>query len=267
MIKKYFPVLAILVLVLSIGCTAQTPQNQASDYTINVTGLYNGTITLNQLKTMKAETFDAILVKSTGTEIPSNYTGVNFMDILSEYKVQPEYISFVSEDGYMITLVKDEYDNAYLCYAEKGVQLNQETGGPIKLVIPDQPGKLWITWLKEIKLLDSSNALVVTGKTKVTLVLAPDDIGRFEKKTIQAEFKGENASYTGVPVAAILDRARYADDAKTIKFVAADGYSKELTFQEVYNNDKILITDNMMLVMPGYSTGFWIRDLRRVELS
>jgi len=263
--RKYIPVFAILVLVLSLGCTTQNVP-ATPDYTVNVTGLYNGTISLSQLKTMKAETFDATLVKSTGTEIPSTYTGVKFMDILNSYGVQPEYISFVSEDGYMITLVKDEYDASYLCYAEKGVQLTQETGGPIKLVIPDQPGKLWLTWLKEIKLLDSSNALVVTGNTKVTIVLTPEDLGRFEKKTIQAEFKGETGTYTGVPLVAILDRARYADTAASIKFIASDGYSKEVAFNEAYSNENILITDDFRLIMPGYASGFWVNNLRRVEV-
>lgn len=263
--RKYIPILAILVLVLSLGCTTEKAPS-VPDYTINVTGLHDGTISLSQLKTMKAETFDATLVKSTGTEIPSSYTGVKFMDILNSYGVQPEYISFVSEDGYMITLVKDEYDTAYICYAEKGVQLTQETGGPIRLVIPDQPGKLWLTWLKEIKLLDSSNALVVAGNTKVTIVLTPEDLGRFEKKTIQAEFKGEMGTYTGVPLVAILDRARYADNATSIKFVASDGYSKEVSFQEAYSNQDILITEDFRIIMPGYSSSFWITNLRRVEV-
>ncbi len=262
---KYISICAILFLTISIGCVTET--HDKNEYSVNVTGLYEGTITLSQLKSMNSETFDAILVKSTGTEISGNYTGVRLIDILNELDITPDYISFLAKDDYMITLTKEEYYNGYLCYAEEGIQLTQETGGPIKLVIPDQPGKFWINWLKEIKLLDYSNALVVTGSTQVNIVLAPEDLARFQMKTIEAEFRGEMGTYTGVPLGAILDRARFLDDAESVEFVAADGYSIELTLEEAYSNEDIFISEDFRLIMSGYSSDFWVNDLRRIEVK
>lgn len=265
--QKYAAIFAILALVsLTLGCaTDETPVT--ADHTVKISGLIDGELTLSDLKVMESETFDATLVKSTGTEIPGNYTGVRLTDVLNQYGVQPEYISFVAMDGYMITLTENEYLGGYLCYAQNGESLTLETGGPVRLVIPDQPAKLWLSYLEEIKLLDSSNALIVTGKTNVTIVLAPEDLARFQKKTIEAEFRGEMGTYTGVPLVAILDRARYLDDAESVEFIAADGFSRELPFEEVYANEDILVSEELRLIMPGYAPGFWVSDLRRIEVK
>ncbi|MBU7015025.1 MAG: molybdopterin-dependent oxidoreductase [Theionarchaea archaeon] len=257
-----------IMLVLSIlvlGCVGQESEVPEPEYTVDVTGLAQGTITLADLKENPSE-FTAVLVKSTGTEIENTWKGRLLTELLALYNVNPAYISFVAEDGYMITLQMEDLNNAYLCYEMDGKELTLEDGGPVRLVISDQPGKLWMSYLKEIKLIGKENALIIHGKTKVVLALTKEDFERFDKKTVEAEFKGEIKTYSGISLTMLLNQARYEDDASTIRFVARDGYVVELDFTEVYSNEDILVTEDFTLVMPGYQSKYWMKDLAEIEV-
>lgn len=255
--------IVIVLLVIAAACIGQ--QEQTEEYTVKVTGLAQDEIGVADLKE-NPEEFDAVLVKSTGTEIENTWKGRRLMDFLDIYQVNPEYVTFVAEDGYMITLKMEDVENAYLCYQMDGEELTLETGGPVRLVIPDQPGKLWMSYLKEIKLIGKENALIIHGKTKITLALTKKDFDRFETKTVEAEFKGEVDTYEGVPLRVLLNQARYDDDATMLKFVAQDGYSFELDFNEVYSNQDILVTSDFRLIMPGYASKHWMKDMAEIEV-
>jgi DMSO/TMAO reductase YedYZ molybdopterin-dependent catalytic subunit len=260
-------VVLLIVVVLASACIGQE-QNQTEEQTqfsVEVSGLASGSITFADLKENSVE-FTAILVKSTGTEIENTWKGRKLIELLAQYNVTPEYITFVAEDGYMITLKMEDIQNAYLCYSMDGKELTLEEGGPVRLVIPDQPGKLWMSYLSAVKLIGKENALIIHGKTKVTLALTVEDFARFEKKTIEAEYKDEMKTFEGVPLRALLNQARYEDDAVTIVFKARDGYSVELDFAEVYANEDILVTEDFFLIMPGYSSKYWIKDLGEIEV-
>ncbi|MBU6997452.1 MAG: molybdopterin-dependent oxidoreductase [Theionarchaea archaeon] len=256
-----------ILLVLVLGCIGQEEvvTEPEPEYTLDVTGLAQGTITVADLRETPSE-FTAILVKSTGTEIENTWKGRLLTELLAQYNVNPEYISFVAEDGYMITLQMEDLKNAYLCYEMDGKQLALEDGGPVRLVITDQPGKLWMSYLKEIKLIGKENALIIHGKTKVVLALTKEDFARFDKKTMEAEFKGEMKTYEGISLTVLLNQARYEDDATSIKFVASDGYTIELDFAEVYGNEDILVTEDFTLVMPGYESKYWMKGLAEIEV-
>jgi len=251
----------VLVLIVLAACVGQ----KEAGYTVDVTGLAHGEISIADLKE-NPEEFTAVLVKSTGTEIENTWKGRSLTELLASYDVDPEYISFVAEDGYMITLQMKDLQNAYLCYEMDGDMITLETGGPVRLVITDQPGKLWMSYLKEIKLIGKENAVIIHGKTKVTVALTKEDFQRFDKKSIEAEYKGEVKTFEGVPLRVLLNQARYEDDAVTIKFVAQDGYTVELDFNEVYSNQDILVTEDFQLIMPGYDSKYWVKDLAEIEV-
>lgn len=253
----------IVLLVIAAACIGQ--QEETQEYAVDVTGLAQGSIGIAKLKE-NPEEFTAVLVKSTGTEIENTWTGRRLMDFIDFYQVNPEYVTFVAEDEYMITLKMDDLDNAYLCYQMDGKTLTLEAGGPIRLVITDQPGKLWMSYLKEIKLIGKENALIIHGKTKVVLALTKEDFARFDTHTVEAEFKGEVDTYEGVPLRVLLNQARYEDDASLLKFVAQDGYSIELDFNEVYSHEGILVTSDFRLIMPGYDSKYWMKDLAEIEV-
>ena len=257
-------IVGILALSLLLGCISE--QKQKEEYTINITGLAQGELTLADLKAMPSEEFNAILVKSTGTTIENSWKGVLLGEILQKYDVTPGYVTFVAIDEYMSTMELSDLDNAYLCYEMDGKEISQEDGGPIRLVIIDQPGKLWLKFLKEIKLLGKENSIIIKGKTKVTLVLTKEDLDLFDKKTVTTEYKGETKSFEGVPVTALLNRARYEEDAEKIKFTSADEYTIEFDFDEIFSNEDILITKDFRLIMPGYESKYWIKDLREIEV-
>jgi sulfane dehydrogenase subunit SoxC len=256
-------VIVVVLLVIAAACIGQ--QEQIQEYTMDVTGLAQGSISIADLKESPEE-FTAVLVKSTGTEIENTWKGRRLMDFIDLYQVNPEYVTFVAEDGYMITLKMDDLNNAYLCFQMDGEALTLETGGPIRLVITDQPGKLWMSYLKEIKLIGKENALIIHGKTKVVLALTKEDFARFDTETVEAEFKEEIDTYEGVPLRVLLNQARYEDDASLLKFVAQDGYFFELDFNEVYSNGDILVTSDFRLIMPGYESKYWMKNLAEIEV-
>ena len=252
----------LILVVLAAACVGQSEEPVS---TVDVTGLAHGQITTEDLKENAVE-FTAVLVKSTGTEIKNTWKGRLLSELLAVYAVNPEYVTFVAEDGYMITLKIEDLTNAYLCYEMDGKEITLEDGGPVRLVITDQPGKLWMSYLKEIKLIGKENAIIIHGKTKVTLALTKEDFARFEKKTVTAEYKDETKTFEGVPLRVLLNQARYEDDATLIRFVARDGYSVELDFTEVYSNEDILVTEDFSLVMPGYESKYWVKDLSEIEV-
>ncbi len=254
----------IILLVLASACIGQHPEPEI-EHTIYVKGLATGEITVKDLRENAVE-FKAVLVKSTGTEIENTWKGRRLTEVLASFAVSPEYVTFISEDGYMVTLKMEDLGNAYLCYEMDGKVLTLEDGGPVRLVITDQPGKLWVSYLKEIKLIGKENALIIHGKTKITLVLTKEDFALFDKKSVEAEYKGEMKTFEGVPLRVLLNQARYEEDAVTIRFVAQDGYSVELDFNEVYSNENILVTEDFRLIMPGYQSAYWVKDLAEIEL-
>jgi sulfane dehydrogenase subunit SoxC len=256
----------LVLLVLAAACIGQKqPGSEEDVYGVAVKGLATGEITVSNLKENAVE-FTAVLVKSTGTEIENTWKGRRLTELLGVYAVNPEYITFVAEDGYMTTLEMKDLENAYLCFEMDGKELTLEDGGPVRLVITDQPGKLWMSYLSEIKLIGKENALIIHGKTKVTLALTTEDFARFEKKSVEAEFKDETNVYEGVPLRVLLNQARYEDDAVTIRFVAQDGYTVELDFTEVYSKEDILVTGDFRLIMPGYESKYWMKDLAEIEV-
>ncbi len=262
---RYQLLIGVLAVSLLVGCV--TEEKETPTYTVEISGLKEGELALSELRSMPSEEFTATLVKSTGTEIENSWKGVLLSDVLDTYDVAPDYVTFVAKDGYMSTMEWSDLTNAYLCYEMDEEEITQEDGGPVRLVIPDQPGKLWLKYLKEIKLLGKENSLVINGKTKVTLVLPPEDLtGLFDQKTVTAEYKGEESTFEGVPLVALLNRARYEDDAAKVKFTAADGYTVELEFSEVYSNEDILVTEDFRLIMPGYESKYWMKDLREIDV-
>lgn len=252
----------LIVLVVVCACVSQ---KEETTYAVNVTGMASGEITVADLKVNPVE-FKAVLVKSTGTEIENTWKGRLLTELLASYNVNPDYVTVVSQDDYMVTFEMGDLHNAYLCYEMDRKELTLEDGGPIRLVITDQPGKLWVSYVKEIKLIGKENALIIHGKTKVVLALTTEDFARFEKKTVEAEYKGEKKTYEGVSLRLLLNQARYEDDAAQIKFVARDGYAVELDFNEVYSNEDILVTADFRLVMPGYEAKYWVKDLAEIEV-
>lgn len=259
-------IVVFILLIAVTACIGQEPDTEYNtEYSIQVKGLADGVITIEDIKENAVE-FTAVLVKSTGTEIENTWKGRRLTEFLAAYDVDPEYITFVAQDGYMITLQMTELQNAYLCYEMDGEELTLETGGPIRLVITDQPGKLWMSYLKEIKVIGKENALIIHGKTKVTVALTKEDFARFDKKSVEAEYKDEMKSFEGVPLRVLLNQARYEDDAVMIRFIARDGYTVELDFDEVYSNEDILVTEDFMLIMPGYESKYWVKDLAEIEV-
>ncbi|ACJ15786.1 reductase 1 [Thermococcus onnurineus NA1] len=282
--KKFVAVLLILT-VFICGCinqetTSPTPTQSSAttsslqaSFAIKVSGLTTGEITPEELQSLGGVEFNATLVKSTGAKINNTYVGVPLKKVFEKLGIDEskvKWVRFRAEDGYEITLSMDDLKNAYLCWEENGEPLGPDNGGPIKLVIPDQPGKLWLKWLSEIKLIGDENAVVIHGKTKVTVVVTREDIDELMKSfgmEVTVELRGENVTFSGVPLKLFLDKARPDDDAVNITFIAKDGYSATLDFMAVYENDKAILTPDFRVVIPGEPSRTWVKDLKEIVIG
>ncbi|WP_240924334.1 molybdopterin-dependent oxidoreductase [Thermococcus sp. 21S7] len=275
--KKLLGLLILVVLAcgcITSGTTTSTPASPAKETpTVHISGITSEEITLAELQSLGGVKFNATLVKSTGTKINNTYVGVPLKRVFEKLGIEEsrvKWVRFRAEDGYEITLSMDDLKNAYLCWEENGEPLGPDNGGPIKLVIPDQPGKLWLKWLSEIKLIGDESAVVVHGKTKVTVVVTREDITELMNSfgmNVTVELKGENVTFSGVPLKLLLDKARPDDDAVNITFTAKDGYSATLDFMEVYGNDKAILTPNFRVVIPGEPSRTWVKDLREIVIG
>ncbi|AHF79479.1 Hypothetical protein oxidoreductase molybdopterin-binding domain protein [Thermococcus paralvinellae] len=292
---KRFGIALLVLLVFICGCISQetatsptissvssttasihsstTSATQQETFAIEISGLATGRITLEELEALGGVKFNATLVKSTGAKINNTYIGVPLAKVFEKVgvdKSKVKWVKFIAEDGYDVTLSMEDLKNGYLCWWENGELLGPDNGGPVKLVIPDQPGKLWVKWLKEIRLIGDENAVVIHGKTKVTVVVTKEDIEELMKsfgETVTVELKGKNVTFSGIPLKLLLDNARPEDDATKVTFIAKDGYSATLEFEKVYENDKAILTTEFRVVIPGEPTKTWVKDLKEIVIG
>ena len=115
-------------------------------------------------------------------------------------------------------------------------------------------------------------ALTVSGAVENELALSLADLEAMPVIKISAEFKGETAEYEGVTLKDILDRAGVSSGASSLTLTAADDYSKDVDYAEVQAcAECIVVFDHdagyLRMVMPGLSTGAWIKDVVRIEVK
>ena len=85
-------------------------------------------------------------------------------------------------------------------------------------------------------------------------------------KTVETP-KGEEATYTGIGLRALLHKVNIADGAITL--VASDGYASEVAVADV--NDDCLLAYNddggLDAVMPGLGGGAWVKDVVEITVG
>ncbi|MFC1942031.1 molybdopterin-dependent oxidoreductase [Chloroflexota bacterium] len=89
----------------------------------------------------------------------------------------------------------------------------------------------------------------------------------------------DNAEWTGVPVTSILADAVLKPEARKITFFAVDGYSSEMSLEDVQQdgvflahtvNGQILPAEHgypLRLVIKGWYGGHWIKWVERIEVT
>jgi len=286
---KKLAVLLIVLVLAACGCIGATNSSSPTHSTLSeaasseagfaiiVTGLMDGKVTLDELQSLGGIGFNATLVKSTGKRINNTYVGVPLVKVFQKLGVnegEVKWVRFVAEDGYTITLSIDDLKNAYLCWEENGRPLGQDDGGPVKLVIRDQPGKLWVKWLKEMELIGDENAVVIDGKVKLTVVVTADDMNELMKEfgeNVTVTLKGKNVTFSGVPLGVLIDKARSEADTNNVTFIAGDGYTATVNFESAYEK-ALLVFENgdepsFRVVIPGEPSRTWVKELVEIRVG
>ncbi len=116
-------------------------------------------------------------------------------------------------------------------------------------------------------------SLVITGLVGQPLGFMEADLRALNVLQITAEHpKSGSAEFEGVSLNALLDMAGVQDDATTLVVTAVDGYAAEVSLDEVRACTDCLIgftntLEKLKMVMPGFDSGAWVKDVVNLEVK
>jgi hypothetical protein len=120
---------------------------------------------------------------------------------------------------------------------------------------------------------DMEGDLVISGKVDFVMPFMVDELQDMDVITINTKHpkKDEMADYQGVRLNDLLAMAKPQADAKTVKFVASDGYAIEAPLADVLACADCLIAfdddGTVKTVMPGMESMFWVKDVVAIEIK
>ena len=115
-------------------------------------------------------------------------------------------------------------------------------------------------------------ALKITGNVNSEVGWSEKDVRAMD--TAQTDFTnkdGETNTYTGVPLNDLLDKARVKSEATVVVFVADDGYSAEVTLDEVTACADCIVGFNdgggFRMVMPDFSNKAQVKGVVEIQVK
>jgi hypothetical protein len=228
----------------------------------NVT-LENGTWSIVysdlMLRNMTAYTADGSFEKSTGTVVgPDTFTGVNVTYLL-------ETVGGIVDGQGVIVTARDDYEMTYnynqviwngtvemvLAYDINGEPIDADDTPRIVYIGEDSPltdGHFWVKMVESMRIID--------GVVDYQLNLSGAFDMEMDRSTLESGIgchKETYGNYSGIPLWRLCG---FVDDPEsvgvheyatglnyTITVYAADGYNKTLTFEEVDQNDDIILAN------------------------
>jgi DMSO/TMAO reductase YedYZ molybdopterin-dependent catalytic subunit len=135
------------------------PNLTRTNWTLHVTGECDKSLKLDWNAFMKMDTAGSVsdFHCVTGwTRLDNHWSGVRIRDILDQSKVRKSarYITFRSADGYTTSLPIQECigDDDILAFRWEGKDLDNTTGGPVRVVIPEKYAYKSALWVIELQL-------------------------------------------------------------------------------------------------------------------
>ena len=136
--------------------TGTVQEIDLASYRLKVSGMVDHPLKLSydELRCLPKITTSAVLA-CTGVFIDSaTWSGVPISEVLKLAGVQPgaKSVQLVSADGYQVTIdLEDALDRTnFLAYEMGGKPLPILHGFPLRAVLPDMAGGMWIKWLVEL---------------------------------------------------------------------------------------------------------------------
>jgi len=203
-------------------------------------------------------------------------------------------VEVIASDGYTVTFeaarVKRN-DNIIVAYKVNENQLPDEYF-PLRLVGADLDKQEMVGMIAQIKVAVEPvpaaatatevsataeavgrGSLVIVGLVNQELSLMEGDLRALEVLKVTAEHpKKGKEDYEGVSLNTLLDMAGLKAAATTLVITASDGYSSEVGLGDVRGCADCLIgftntPEKFKMVMPGLSSGAWVKDVIRIEIK
>ncbi len=120
---------------------------------------------------------------------------------------------------------------------------------------------------------DVEGTLTITGLVDQPLGFMEADLREMDVLQITAEHpKSGSADYEGVSLKALLEMAGIQDGATTLVITAGDGYSGEVSLAEVLACEDCLLgftntLEKFKVVMPGFDSGAWVKEVVSLEVK
>jgi DMSO/TMAO reductase YedYZ molybdopterin-dependent catalytic subunit len=179
----------------------------------------------------------------------ATYTGVTLFDFCSRsgmlWDAGP--IDVIAEDGQgaSLNIFQAWNSTAYpyfqvnnritLVFVKNGKWIMEEAGGPVQLVAPYFSAEHQVDNVAEIHI--GLWTMSVSGAVSNPLTISSENLTAFQEETVEAIFapSGEHrtSQWTGLSLMDVLQKAGMSSIARTVMFVAIDGYVKNFTLQEV----------------------------------
>jgi DMSO/TMAO reductase YedYZ molybdopterin-dependent catalytic subunit len=185
----------------------------------------------------------------------ATYVGVDFYKFCNQtgmnWDVGP--VEVISADGTKATLnIIQAYNSTFypyryndnvimLAYAKDGQWLTNQTGGPLRLVVPYYGADYQVQNVAEISF--KPWTFTITGKVANPLVLTSANLTSIQPKTVYAEFAPSVkrwSNWTGLPILDVLHAANVSDRAEMLTIIAVDGYVKNYTLAQVVEGQMML---------------------------
>ena len=120
---------------------------------------------------------------------------------------------------------------------------------------------------------EADATLTVFGSVNQQLLLNEAALREMEVLTINAEHpKNGKQDFEGVSLNTLLDLAGVKDSATTLVFIAADGYTSEVSIEEVRACTECLVgftntLEKFKMVMPNLPSSAWAKDVIKIEVK
>ena len=118
----------------------------------------------------------------------------------------------------------------------------------------------------------ATGSLVITGLVNQDMGFMEADLRLIEILKVSAETKKGKQNFEGASLNALLDLAGIKSGATKLIATAADGYTSEISLEDVRNCPNSLIAfgdtkESFTLVMPDLQTNTWVKDLVKLEIK
>lgn len=119
---------------------------------------------------------------------------------------------------------------------------------------------------------DTAPALKVSGMVETELSWAEEEVRAMDTiDAVSTNKDGEESTYTGVPIMTLLEMAQVKPEATTIVFVADDGYTAEVSLEELSACTDCIISfrnnGGFSTVLPGFAGSLQVKGVVEIQVN